>query len=127
MNRIWGYMSSLLTQNTAPSLQSVPISLWKHLHLNCFAAASPSVSSLLQKALGPRAVPATLQACDATRGRHLATLGGVGGNAKQREEAVVSNCTESPPTSQRWELSEDKEQACLNHSETKLSGREREH
>lgn len=76
---------------------------------------------------GPRAVQATLQASDATRGRHLATLGGVGGNAKQREEAGLSSCTESPPTPQRWELSKDMEQACLNHPGTKLSSREREH
>lgn len=42
LTRLWDYTDSLLTQNTMPSLQSAPISLWKHLHLNRFAAASPS-------------------------------------------------------------------------------------
>lgn len=91
--RIWGNKSSLLTQNTAPSLQSFPISLGKYLHLNCFAAASPSVSSLLQKAPGPSSVPATVQA---SLWRHKGqtpshALGEVGGTQnRERKQCWVA-------------------------------------
>lgn len=75
---------------------------------------------------GPSSVPATLQACDALRGRQLPTLWGggrvgrkaEGGDGTERQYSITSNLTEV-------KTAQGNEQACLNHPETKLSSGER--
>lgn len=101
LTRLWDYTDSLLTQNTMPSLQSSPISLWKHLHLNCFAAASPSNLHLSKMCLVLALL--LLFFLGGYQGRELPIFWGRhgGGDHSRGSGAKRQFTTQSSPTSQK--------------------------
>lgn len=91
--RVWGYMSSLLTQNTAPSPSVI-----SNFSVETFAfkllcsSRKHLVLALFQPLCRPH--------CDATRADVFSQFFLVG-QAKQEEEAGLCGNTESPPTFQK--------------------------